>query len=54
MFQFYFFSALANRLALRRRTQTLRLLSSIPSTVDNFASTCKNLCFKNCLEFNFC
>jgi len=33
--------------------QTLKLRGSIPSTVANFASACKYLCFKNCFVFNF-
>jgi len=40
----FFLIALANSPAVRFRTLPLRLESSIPSAVANFASACKYLC----------
>jgi len=46
--------ALANNSAERRRTQTLGLLSLVPSAMANFVGACRCLCFRYCLMFNFC
>jgi len=44
---------IADSSALRFWTLPLRLRSSIPSAVADFASACIYLCLKNCLVFIF-